>query len=450
MPTDPANNYLPIETDFKQDGYHIYLNDGFDKLAKHRRAAGALADRPAPGQEFAPKWYYATDDNNGTEYYNAGTEWQRLPTVRYPNGDTGAHIQAAIDEAAVGSGCVALNPAITYSINNEIHLKSGVTLQCNYAQMNVLSDVNGIFCDTNTHIQDLRIDVATGGVYNSSVVLLDSGRAGKGYGLGGQDKNCWISGQITGARDNGVGLHLISDNSYGISLTNRFVVTIDACDRGIVLDAAGGWINSPMWQTDMVRCRIFIDAIGTTENTFYGSMQPQPGYSATAIRNDGVDQRTISWHGMIWDTHRFTEGTVLVGPYIFIFNQNVNNIYNASHGSDGSENQIGFGFRHGRMRFYDYGNNQLWGWDVQNGRLVFTNDYRQPMIEYDPNGTVAFGDISHPTLPVRDITTVVPDHGGELCIATAGSSPQGHFTLCFAKDASTWVSLDGTEVTPIP
>lgn len=108
MPTDKANDWLPIKTEFKQDGYHKYLNNGFDKLARNRWAAGPIADRQNAGQDFAPRWYFATDEVK--VYYNTGTEWDLITeestnALPYRYLSTFDTLQAAVNWSA-GNGTV--------------------------------------------------------------------------------------------------------------------------------------------------------------------------------------------------------------------------------------------------------------------------------------------------------------------------------------------------------
>jgi hypothetical protein len=385
MPTDPNNSYLPIETEYKQDGYHTYLNNGFDKLAKNRRVAGPLADRPNAGQEFAPAWYYAVDDNGGTEYYNAGSEWQRLPTIRYPQGTTGAHIQAAIDDvAAAGSGVVALNPAMTYTTTNELHLKPGVTLQCNDAEIQIDADVNGIFCDVGSCIHDAYLHV-TAGTNTSDCIVLDTGRISGGYG--GFDSAVKVRGTtIHGEKTQATGLHCIAAGN-GIGLGNQFHLALNQCGQAIHMDGQTSWINTSPVYCDIVQCERGILATGDGGNIeYYGTMQSFPDYSKNAVVNDSGGQ--ILFHGIIWDGHRFTGSEPIIqGSDITIITP-LSNLYAQSYNSDGSANQILIDHGQNMMSWENLGQQTRFTWNyTSNGNLELLHGGGSgtPLIQFQPS-----------------------------------------------------------------
>lgn len=270
------------------------MDSNLDQLAVDVPESGSIGDRKNAGQPFAPQFYYAQEQ--GIWYYNTGSEWLEIGAMRHPEGTTGAHIQAAIDDvAAAGSGVVALNPSRTYTTTNEIHLKPGVTLQCNHAEIQIDADVNGIFCDVGTNIQDAYLHV-TAGTNTSDCITLDTGRIDGGYG--GFDSAVKIRGTtIHGEKTQATGLHCIAVGN-GIGLGNQFHLAINQCGQAIHMDGQTSWINTSPVYCDIVQCERGILSTGSGGNIeYYGTMQSFPDYSKNAIVNDSGGQ--ILYHGII-------------------------------------------------------------------------------------------------------------------------------------------------------
>lgn len=74
MPTDQNNDRYSVPVSRGGEPYDQYINANFDALATAVPDSGPLSERPDPSNDFAPKRYYATDDQ--IESINTGSSWR--------------------------------------------------------------------------------------------------------------------------------------------------------------------------------------------------------------------------------------------------------------------------------------------------------------------------------------------------------------------------------------
>lgn len=150
MPTDQNNDRYPVPVSRGGEPYDQHINTNFDALATEVPASGALADRPAADNAYAPKRYYATDE--GVEYWNTGSSWTAITTAQTRANQAGleGHIVPvgsglttadAVDINTSGAINTAINkvyqtglsghiilPPTEVTQNDSIRLKPGVSI----------------------------------------------------------------------------------------------------------------------------------------------------------------------------------------------------------------------------------------------------------------------------------------------------------------------------------
>lgn len=95
MPTDPNNTRYPAQYSQGDDGWGSDMSNNLDQLAVDVPAAGPIADRPSATADFAPEWYYATDEQ--LSYRNTGSAWDVMPADGFRRLSSFDTLQAAAD-----------------------------------------------------------------------------------------------------------------------------------------------------------------------------------------------------------------------------------------------------------------------------------------------------------------------------------------------------------------
>lgn len=138
MPTNENNDRYDVPVEYNGGPYDTFINQNFDDLAEDVPDSGTIANRPDAGQDFAPQFYYATDERN--LYHNSGSQWTTIhptPTSTtlymsdYTTPDDGttddSAFETAISDATPGDTLVFdrgnYRLSSSHTINKTLHIK---------------------------------------------------------------------------------------------------------------------------------------------------------------------------------------------------------------------------------------------------------------------------------------------------------------------------------------
>lgn len=142
MPTDPDNTRYPAPFSTGEDGWGDDMSSNLDQLAVDVPDSGPIADRPSPSAEFAPDYYYATDEQR--QYFNTGTSWRAMD-ARVRLLSTFGSVQSAVDWSKNNG-----TPAATVIVDGEYTTDEGTVTLPNRTILRGLGQMNSRIVTTAT------------------------------------------------------------------------------------------------------------------------------------------------------------------------------------------------------------------------------------------------------------------------------------------------------------
>jgi len=295
-------------------------------------------------------------------------------------------VQSTIDEVADdGEGVVRLQAGRTYDGDAPVHVRPGVTLDCNRAVVEIAGDHDGLFLDTGAAVVDGRIDV-TAADYSSSAVVLDVTRSTHGkYNAGGErDTSASFEGHVLGNVDDvgGNGIELISDGAAfesvhdaGITIGCRLSGTVAHFQRGVRADVRnGGWINSVRFDLELTGNRVGFLHTGTGDglllSDLYGAVQTSWHEGAVGVRN-ATDQPSLTVYGRIWDADPDRSQHAVEGPGVTVVSDLA-----ADHAATAADagGSVGLDLRGGQLQLVEYGSGSTLTVRPSSPGVVFETD----------------------------------------------------------------------------
>lgn len=367
--------------------------------------AGPRADRPAASESEGTIWEVtdAGENRQTMRTISDGSNWITL-NIKAESADV-AHqnntryadpgqVQSVIDDLAsrpevdytVGSeqALVKLQPNKRYDEGREIHVKPGVTLDCNGGVLTHSADHNLVFLDNGAHLRELKADV-TPSTFSSDAIVLDTSQSRDGsYSTGVVDSpqgsiataTGTVFGDSSADTVGGAALALRAANGGAIGLGCHFGLTALLMDRGLLLDTgetdSATFINVARIDATLHNCRILIDHTGVNgaRSVIRGELQPGH-YTEHSIRNRS-DEGSVRFDGHFWDPQQAT--MALVGPNLHVMTRTGSSLdaWVGAGYSDGSPGQVVEGKSPvGRHQWYYPATDTTWGLDADAGTGFF-------------------------------------------------------------------------------
>ncbi|MCU4743584.1 hypothetical protein [Natronoglomus mannanivorans] len=301
---------------------------------------GVIADRPDEGHyddelygavDQRILWRWDANQEDWLPFSGLGTEDEPVPGEMHveslradqqngifiPRSDE--ELQATIDRAAENTwssrrGAVALRPYENYTIDEEVVLRSNVTLLGNGSSVKAMNDTNLIYAEPRSNIiGPLELDTSAVNGYTSTALLLDGERAEEPYRLRTR-KVVTVTGPVTlyGGGGEGTGLRLRTvDDGY---ITHcRFDLMIRGFDTQIHCDTPGGFANSNIVHIEAVPVdtdKVFYHS-GTNEAKLICFGHVQSGNASEVFVNE-TGRKSVRFWGHVEDPH-WVDGNVARG-----------------------------------------------------------------------------------------------------------------------------------------
>ncbi|WP_276253321.1 hypothetical protein [Halomontanus rarus] len=319
--------------------------DAVEAIDEFAIQTGSIQNRPDEGHyddelyaavDQQILWRWDANEEDWVSFGGLGTRDDPVPgemhleslQVKQQNNVVIAHtdddLQDAIDAAADRAwskrrGAVALRPYENYVLDEEIVLRSNVTLFGNGASLSISQDTNLMYAEPGSNITGpLELDTSNVSGYTSTALLLDGDRAGVPYRLPTR-KVVTVTGPVTlhGRKGEGTGLRLQTvDGGY---ITHcRFDLMIRGYDTQIHCNTLGGFANSNILNIEAVPIdtdHVFLHT-GKNEAKLVCFGHIQSG-GANEIFVNKTGEKSIRFWGHVEDPHR-VDGNVARGDHMTI------------------------------------------------------------------------------------------------------------------------------------